>query len=200
MGNLLAACTGLRAGEILALRVQDIGEDRLFIRHSFSEAAKIDGYLKDTKTHEERSVPLPSSLREELFNLVKQSPHGDGPESFIFFSVSMADRPMDNHFLRDPLHEMLIILSVGEKASPEDRKKAREGWKQRNIVFHSWRHFYAARMAGALDARKVMTATGHKTEALFEWYAAHATEETFREVSETTNQVFENILEFKREA
>jgi integrase len=35
-GNILAMCTGLRAGEILAIQVRDLGEDRLRVRHSWS--------------------------------------------------------------------------------------------------------------------------------------------------------------------
>jgi hypothetical protein len=34
VGNLVAATTGLRAGEILALRVDNIGRDRIHVRHS----------------------------------------------------------------------------------------------------------------------------------------------------------------------
>ena len=38
IGNLTAMSTGLRAGEVLALQVRDIGEDRLHVRHSWSGA------------------------------------------------------------------------------------------------------------------------------------------------------------------
>ncbi len=50
VGNLIAATTGLRAGEILALRVEDIGKDRLFVHHAWS----IKDGLKNPKTNEER--------------------------------------------------------------------------------------------------------------------------------------------------
>ncbi|MFP4010634.1 MAG: tyrosine-type recombinase/integrase, partial [Spirochaetaceae bacterium] len=52
VGNLVAMTTGLRAGEIVALRVEDIGEDRLWVRHSWSFA---DG-LKAPKNGEEHIV------------------------------------------------------------------------------------------------------------------------------------------------
>ncbi|MDR2618207.1 MAG: site-specific integrase, partial [Treponema sp.] len=48
LANLLAAVTGLRSGEIKALRVQDIGRDCLYIRYSYS---RIEG-MKTTKTNE----------------------------------------------------------------------------------------------------------------------------------------------------
>ena len=53
IGNMLAMSTGLRSGEVVALQVRDIGEDRLCIRHSWN---KWDD-LKGTKTDTERSVP-----------------------------------------------------------------------------------------------------------------------------------------------
>jgi len=54
IASMLSMTTGLRAGEVLALQLVDIGEDRLFINHSWSWA---DG-LKCTKTGKTRVVPL----------------------------------------------------------------------------------------------------------------------------------------------
>jgi integrase len=49
-------------------------------------------------------------------------------------------------------------------------------WRARNIVFHGWRHFYAARMADIEAADKVSRITGHKSRAVFEVYIDHITE------------------------
>jgi integrase len=73
-------------------------------------------------------------------------------------------------------------------------KEANEYWKKRNVVFHSWRHFYAARMTDKIEARKVMLATGHKTEAVFRGYADHALESDLEEVAVTMGEVFGGIL------
>lgn len=51
---LVALTTGARLGEVNALQLRDIGDDRLFIRHSWGAA---DG-LKSTKNREEREVWL----------------------------------------------------------------------------------------------------------------------------------------------
>jgi integrase len=45
---MLAMVTGMRAGEIQGLRVQDLGKDCLYIRHSWN---RVDG-LKTTKNNE----------------------------------------------------------------------------------------------------------------------------------------------------
>jgi integrase len=76
----------------------------------------------------------------------------------------------------------------------EAQEEARVYWKKRNIVFHSWRHFYSARMADKIEARKVMLATGHKTEAVFNAYADHALEQDLHEVAVTSEQVFGGLL------
>ena len=49
--------TGMRAGEIQTLTVDDLGEDKIYVRRSWS---KYDG-LKCCKNGEERSVPIPIS-------------------------------------------------------------------------------------------------------------------------------------------
>ena len=89
--------TGLRAGEVLALQVRDIGEDRLHVWHSWSGSDR----LKAPKTNEERTVPLIGEVRTALLELARKNPHGMGPTAFIFWSTSMSDRPMDHAFLLD---------------------------------------------------------------------------------------------------
>lgn len=162
IGNYVAMTTGLRSGEVLALRLCDIGEDRLFIRHSGSD---VDG-LKCPKNGEERTVPLIPELRDDLLRLAQKNPHKLGEKAFIFYST-LAHRPMDTQVLLLGLKDALIGMSVAPGAMKEAKDKAAEAWKSRNIVFHSWRHFYAARMADKLEARVVMQATGHKTGTVF---------------------------------
>jgi integrase len=173
LANLVAMSTGLRTGEIMALRMENIGEVYLTINYSYSRE---DG-LKCTKTEEPRRVPIIPSLRDALVNLGKQNPHENG---FIFF-CEKPDCPWDQEGPLLQLKKMLVRMRMGNMAHEKDpikRKQAKEEavtyWKKRNVVFHSWRHFYASRMIGKLEARKVMLATGHKTESVFNVYAEHA--------------------------
>jgi integrase len=189
LGSLLAAGTGLRAGEVLGLRYEDIGQDRLHVRHSWSNA---DG-LKATKTGDERVIPLTSHLRAELLALAEMNPHKVGPGSFVFWSVSKADRPMDFHFLLDSLKDTLALMKTGPDATEEQRKKAVIYWKERNIVFHSWRHRFAAFLADNTDQRTAMLATGHNTEAVFEEYAKHTTEENLRRLTNVMDRAIPHI-------
>ncbi|GHU13792.1 hypothetical protein FACS1894161_4060 [Spirochaetia bacterium] len=157
--NLVAMTTGLRIGEILALKVENIGEEYLTIESSFSA---IDG-LKSTKTDEDRIVPVISSIRDAMLNLAKFNPHGNG---YVFWGEKK-DRPCGSYTAAFELKRMLFRLRAGDTPTSEKKKEVEEYWAKRNVVFHSWRHFYASRMTDKLEARKVMLATGHKTESVF---------------------------------
>jgi len=72
--NLVAMTTGLRIGEILALKAENIGEKYLTVEYSYSP---IDG-LKSTKTDEERVVPIIPEIRDAMLGRAKLNPHGNG--------------------------------------------------------------------------------------------------------------------------
>jgi len=51
------------------------------------------------------------------------------------------------------LRTALLRLSLAE-GEPNDLSKlelAREYWKSRHVVYHSWRHYFAAHMADRVD-------------------------------------------------
>lgn len=196
LGNLLSMTTGLRAGEVLGLQVRDIGKDRVYVRHSWSNK---DG-LKSTKTAVERTVPLLGSVRDELLNLARKNPHGIRPSAYVFWSVTRTDRPMDFHFLLDGLKDALlrITLSAEEMEDPDKVGRAREYWRHRAVVFHSWRHYFATHLANRVEMRAVQLATGHRSSSMAEHYAAHAQEQDFAEVAKAVMGVFENIIPFER--
>lgn len=211
LASLTAATTGLRAGEVAALQIEDIGVDRLHIRHSWSRS---DG-LKSTKTGESREVPLIPTVRKKLCAYAARNPHG-GP--YVFWSLNHADRPLSPRRFYDGLRDALAILdgvtakeacaarrakcSRREKREPdrraqdaEDRyRESMDRWQARGISFHSWRHYFATTMAAVID-RRAMMITGHKSTAVFEHYANHATAEQFREVSSAATLAFSKVLQ-----
>jgi len=174
--SLLACTTGMRSGEVLAVRQMDIGERALNVRHSWSA---YDG-LKSPKNGEERRVPLLPEVRAKLLELAQDNPYG--PEGFIFYG-SLADKPVDRNVLLDGLYDALAGVGIDAAA--------------RGIVFHSWRHYFAARMADRMTADQVSRITGHKSRAIFDEYADHITEENLEEVGRVGAEVFGNILQFR---
>ena len=175
--NLLAYQTGLRLGELMAIRVQDIKEDRISIEHSWSE---YDG-LKTTKNGEDRIVPLLQRTREELLNHARRTPHRFNEKTFIFWAEDTPDRPARPDAVAKSLTKTLEKIGV----SNEERQ-------ERRISFHSWRHLYSTRMASVLD-KNTMMLTGHKTEAVFEVYRGHAGEEIFKKAIDATAEIFGSI-------
>jgi integrase len=204
--NILAMTTGMRVGEILALKMENIGEEYIHVEHSYSMT---DG-LKGTKTKKARVIPILPGVRDALRQIGSKNPHGNG---FIFYTTT-PDAPMKSSSPLTNLKHMLIKMRIGDKMaefelkkgdSKEERARKKEDkskevaeakayWKERNVIFHSWRHFYAARMTDKLEARKVMLATGHKTEAVFKKYSDHGLESDLVEVAETSGKLFGVLL------
>ena len=171
LGNLVASTSGLRSGEVLGLKQEDIGLDRLFVRHSYSP---LDG-LKCPKNGEKRQVPLLPEIREGLLKLATKNPWDDG---FIFYS-DKENQPMDHKLLNNGLRDAMEKMGISKEES-----------KSRNIVFHSWRHRYASKMADLVDTRSLGLATGHKTQSMLEHYADHANENHFQAVQMATEKAF----------
>ena len=209
----MAALTcGLRAGELSALRVESVMDDRLHVKHSYNT---VDG-LKDTKTREVRYVPLLAEVRNELRTLATANPYNTG---FVFWRDVDGGPVAPKHFAEDLSDQLCLLngITVADlkgakralqrrsrkvKADPADLAAlkrvtaAREYWRGRGVCFHSFRHQYATMLAGALDAHHVMKATGHKSEAVFKEYARHATAKAFAKVATATQSEFGTILNF----
>lgn len=175
LANLLAMCTGMRAGEILGLRIQDLGEDRLHIRHSWS----YDDGLKTPKNGESRIAEIVfPHLMNALVAQAKSNPHNDGLEGHIFYSI-LPGRPMDSKsWLRD-LREICRKIGIQDPS-----------W----VTFHGWRHFYTTYMHGNVKDRVLQMATGHKCHAMLEHYANHEREIDTTELRIAQKEVFAPIL------
>ena len=176
--NLLSATTGMRQGEVLAIRAADIGDAVLTVAHAWSAA---DG-LKSTKNGEDRRVPLLPEVREALLAQLATNPHTDVPEEerFVFWGLAAGRPRYDGVFMLDALHAELEAMGID--------------WRARNIVFHGWRHFYAARMADIEAADKVRRVTGHKNRAVFDAYADHITEAAIQDMGKAAGAVFAGVL------
>jgi integrase len=179
-GNLLGITTGLRSGEVLALRKSDIGEKVLSIRHSWSF---IDG-LKSPKNGEARRVPLLPEVKAALMELLEENPHKTN-DPFVFYGL-FENTPMDNKLLVKGLKAACSLAGIDAEA--------------RGIVFHSHRHYYAARMADRMTADQISRITGHKSRAVFEEYADHIITENLEEVGAVGAEVFKNVLQFRKGA
>ena len=164
-------------GEIAALRCEDIGSDRIYIKHSWS---KYEG-LKETKTNECREIKIPSKLRDSLLLLARLNPHKEGEKSFIFYGLKPG-KPTDPGNWRKYLQRAL--KSIGY-SNPEE------------IFFHAWRHLWCSRGSDIIEDKCiVMTGSGHKTEVMLNHYSEHVEKErALDKLQEATDMLFLPVLD-----
>jgi len=78
---LVASLTVMRIGEIRALRVCDILEDRINVQHSWSED---DGGLKCTKNRANRTIPILPELYQELDAYMRETGRYSRLDNLVF--------------------------------------------------------------------------------------------------------------------
>lgn len=172
--NLLAFCTGMRQGEILALKKEDVFPRYLMIKHSWS---KIDG-LKSTKAKKERLVPIPDLLYKYLSRLSKEQ-KGD-----FIFSRSNSKRPICGQRFKDALYFALAKIGINKS----ERKK-------RNIVFHSSRHFANSQfIAAGISSVKTQQVIGHASDAMTKNYL-HLHIEQFQDIVCVQQKIFDSKID-----
>jgi integrase len=178
LANMLAAVTGMRQGEILALRLQDLGPDCLYVQGSWNKA---DG-LKLPKNNKPRTVELPfPDLLQGLVDLGKRNPWGVSPGSFIFWTEIQADVPMQGRRFVKGLREALIKSGF----SKDEAEK---------YLFHGWRHFYTTYLMGKLDKKLLKSQTGHRTDIMLARYGEHRIEGDRKIIQTTAINTFGKLL------
>jgi integrase len=134
---LTAAFTGLRMGELLALRWRDIdfARDTLRVRASYYL-----GQLTTTKSGKVRSVPLAPDVAKVLAQLGRRE-HWTGDDDLVF--CGMAGGYLDGSALRRRYKLALAAASL------------------RPLRFHDLRHTFGTRMIAKADIRRVQEWMGH---------------------------------------
>jgi integrase len=158
--NKLAACTGMRSGEVLGLRGEYVFDDYIRVQAQYDEY----GY-RPTKTKETRNIPIAPVIRDELRRLMERNGKG------YLFSLDGGETPVTRRFLYDQFHDALVRIGI-----------SREEIKRRGLSLHAWRHFFNTTLQMANVAiSKVQSVTGHKSDRMTEWYT-HFDSKDFAEV------------------
>ena len=181
----LAATTGMRQGEIRALRKEAIEfvennveyEDQAIITVSES-FEKTDGF-KSTKGKRVRHVPVSKSLAKELVKMADSNPYKNG---LIFWSDNSADTPIAGSYINKYYYAALAVVGITE-----------EKRKERNIDFHSLRHFFNSMLRGEVDDSNLRLVVGHQSERMSDNYT-HEIREKVLEVG----KVASNIITFPK--
>lgn len=134
---LTAAFTGLRRGELVALRWRDVDFSGQVIRVRASYA---DGALTTPKSGKVRSVPMAPAIAEALAKLGQRA-RWTGDDDLVF--VGPAGSYLDGRGLRRRYDSALKRADL------------------RQLRFHDLRHTFGTRMIAKADIRRVQEWMGH---------------------------------------
>ncbi|MFA7560253.1 MAG: tyrosine-type recombinase/integrase [Sphaerochaeta sp.] len=151
---LLSLLTGMRSGELRALQVDNLGDDRIMIEHAYADI----GGLKEPKGKRSRIVPCPTFLIEELRTLAYSNPY-DHEHELVFWS-KRGGRFVSSHYFSSRFKEELIASGVFDEVELE----------KRNISFHSLRHMANTLLRGHVDEHVLRLTIGHSSEQLSDLY------------------------------
>lgn len=150
--NLLASKTGMRIGEIQALKSEDIKDDHIFVSHSWDKAYGLQG----TKSGKSRIIPIDQELIDKLENYITNCNY-EGP---FIFSKSNEIRPIARFQIYQNTYRAFKKIGINE----EKRKK-------RNITIHSWRHFYNTQLIKkGIPLPIIQAIIGHSSDKMTEHY------------------------------
>jgi integrase len=134
---LTAAFTGLRMGELLALRWRDVDFAGNVVR---VRASYYLGQLTTPKSGKVRAVPLAPAVATALAQLGRR-PHWTGDDDLVFVGVTGSF--LDGSALRRRYKAALTAAGL------------------RSLRFHDLRHTFGTRMIGKADIRRVQEWMGH---------------------------------------
>lgn len=113
MLRILAVC-GLRAAEVLVLRIEDFERTQLRIDEALKERQKGEDRIGDTKTEEsDNYVPVPPDLACEIEAWIAAHPDRNNPRAFLFPSSRGTAFRIDNYLKR-------YLKPLAEKAGVDD--------------------------------------------------------------------------------
>lgn len=141
---LLLAYTGVRIGELLALRCDDVDLDRMTLSVTKTQSTDVDNHVIETtpKGGRSRIVPIPSALRERVIGLL------DGHDG-------------DDYLVRAPRGGLQTTRNWRNRVwTPALRASGMD--MVDGLTIHSLRHTYAslAIKAGA-DVKSLQSVMGH---------------------------------------
>lgn len=170
--NFLSASTGMRMGEVQALKVKAVHSGHVDIRYSWERKHG----LKEPKMKSYRSIPISLKTSQYLQEVIRKNEY-NSPEDFVFCSDNR-DKPIYHKDISKVLYEALKKIGI----------KYKKG-EVRTITFHSWRRFFNTMMRGKITDYKLRLLTGHKSEAMTDLYTKY-NESDFQDVKAIQDELF----------
>ena len=133
--------------------------------------------INPPKWNSVRNVPISQYLREELLNQLKHHPLKTDADAFIFYGNDPR-KPMNRTTVMENFYIALRRVGITDDLREE-----------RNILFHSWRHYFNTNMRQHVNDSVLRAITGHKTIQMTENYT-HYNLEHFSEIRKIQDEMF----------
>lgn len=171
MAFMLSCLTGMRIGEVIALKVKSLKEDYIEVSENYSSILNLS---KSTKNGKTRTVPYPEILRKPLERLKE----GRGEEDYIF--SYRGDVPLEAGTIRKNLRRVMEKVGINDNA----------------LSFHSCRYFFDSYLylKAEVDREKVMKVMGHQGVDMFRHYL-DIQKDDLDDVREAQGQIIDNVLD-----
>lgn len=167
--NLIAYTTGLRQGEILALRRKDIEADYIKVVNTWDRKYG----LKSPKYESDRFIPL-SIFTLEKVQVYLSNMKSKEPEALLFSQSFNIYKAIDHKAINSAFKKAISNTEL-------DLSKL-------NITFHSWRHTFNTFMRGKVSDTKLRKITGHSSEKMTDHYT-HFDISNFEDVRQEQNNL-----------
>jgi integrase len=198
LATSLSAATGMRLGEVIALRVSEI--ERINNRDSLitinSSFSKRSGY-KEPKGKKGRQVAIPNQMADALITMAQHNTFGN---DLIFWSYSSAKNPISASYISKGFNEAMafaieeeqgylgeIVEIIDKNNKVKTISKGEALRRERNIVFHSLRHFCVSNLRGRVDDTMMRLAIGHESEQMSDHYT-HSSYEMVKGIADASRK------------
>ena len=182
-GNLISASTGFRLSEVLGIKRRNIKKGYIEITGSWSTRNR--AYKDNLKNGQaSRTVPIPESVQTVIDDLLLKSPFKDD-DSYLLYCPGYPDKPIEH------IEITRVFFEALKKLDPAITDEIRI---QRNITFHSHRHFFNSLLVESrIPLQKIQRLTGHLSPEMTQRYF-HTTD--LSDVEKVTGDVFGKIIPF----
>jgi len=155
---LTAAFTGLRMGELLALRWRhiDFASRILHVQRNY-----VEGEEDTPKSHRRRSVPV-SDQAVVVLEALSRREHFTGPDDLVL--CDEVGHHLDDNTVRDEFYAALERAGLGHLryVEPPNHANPKTVMRDDPIVFHDLRHTFGTQCAArGIDLRKIQAWMGH---------------------------------------
>lgn len=152
----IAANTGMRIGEIIALQGYQIKDDYILVDANETRL----GYRKAPKNGKARKIPISKELRNSIVPFIR------GADEYLF--TINGNSHVVPQTIYSKLYAQLKKIGLGDKG----------------FTFHSFRHYFNTKLVAAdINPEKIRAIVGHSSEAMTEHYL-HLSVEDLREITE----------------